>query len=105
MLPCMSRSRPRLDPKEVKDAIAAAQPAAPPPAFHSPFAAAAADLQKLVPQTKKPKLADRLRERATKPKTEPTALGRARAENKAARESLAAMVKPLHRAKRGDDGT
>lgn len=104
----MGKLRGRLDPSEVKRALADEQqrdePSEP---FHSPFAAARARLEKLVPAPSKPPgkatAADRLRDRAGKKLEEPSELAKVRAAHKAARQALAEAIKPLRRPARRDD--
>ena len=91
----MGKRHGRLSPDEVKAQMAAEKGAEPAPAFNSPFAAAAGELQKLVP--KKATAAQRLRARAaTKPK-EPTPLAEARRRHKAEREAIAEQTRPILR--------
>ena len=106
----MSTRKPRLAPEEVREILEnekargeSKSPQSTTP-FHSPFAALKDDLQKLVP--KKRTAAQRLRGRAEEPpakRAEPSELAKARARARAAREELAAAVKPVRRAKKGDD--
>ena len=100
----MGKQRGRLDPGEVKRALAAAahhDDTAPAEPFNSPFAAVRAQLEKLVPAPpppgSKPTVAERLRKRAAQRPSEPSELARVRAERRAERTALAEAVKPLHR--------
>jgi hypothetical protein len=104
----MGKHRGRLDPGEIKRAIADEEQAgAPAEPFHSPFAAARAQLEALAvkpqPKGRKP-AAERLRERAGERRSEPSALGKLRAERRAAREALAEAVKPIVRHPRRGSG-
>lgn len=103
----MARQRGRLDPGEVKRAMAEEQSGAHAEApFHSPFAAARGQLEKLVPS--QPAAGERQRRRAERspPATreEPSELARVRAAHKAAREALARSVAPIRRPGRGGPG-
>ena len=108
----MGKLRGRLDPGEVKRAIADEERAATPTApFHSPFAAARAQLEKVLPpaskSTGKASLSERMAQRAVQRPKEPSELARVRAEHRAHRAALAEAIQPQRRerARRGDSAT
>ena len=105
----MGKHKGRLDPDEVKRAIAAERAAAAPAEpFHSPFLAARARLDQLVPTPRpragKASLAERLDERTRQRPPAPTDFAVLRAQRKAERTSLAEAVKPIVRRRRLADG-
>lgn len=111
----MGKQRGRLDPDEVKRAIAEEQaakakgaakgtvdPSEPGGRFYNPFEAARAKLERVVPVAPprgKASASERLRDRKTQKPGEPSELAKVRAAHKAARAALAEAVKPLRRPK------
>ena len=94
----MAQKHGRLDPEEVKRAMAAEAGATEPEApFNSPFAAARAQLEKLAVRERAPTAAERRAARAGEKREEPSELARVRAAHRAARQALTDAVKPVRR--------